>query len=112
MKPNNWLKTKFKSRGGKGLLMTLLVRDEEDIVRQNIDFHLSKGVDFIIATDNGSVDKTKGILEGYRRKGVLHLIDEKSRVFAQAEWVNRMGRLAYDEYKGKVKLFGPKMLNN
>ncbi len=27
------------------LIMTLLVRNEKDIVRYNIDFHLRKGVD-------------------------------------------------------------------
>ena len=38
------------------LIMTLLVKNEVDIVRQNIVFHLRQGVDFIIATDNISVD--------------------------------------------------------
>jgi hypothetical protein len=33
--------------------MTLLIRDEEDIIDKNISFHLKHGVDFIIATDNG-----------------------------------------------------------
>ena len=30
------------------LVMTLLVRDEEDIVRENLDFHLAQGVDQVI----------------------------------------------------------------
>lgn len=60
------------------LVMTLLVRNEEDIVRYNIDFHLSKGVDFIIATDNGSTDSTRDILKEYEKRGVLHLIDENT----------------------------------
>ena len=38
------------------LVMTLLVRDEEDIVRENLDFHLAQGVDEVIVTDNGSED--------------------------------------------------------
>ena len=37
------------------LVMTLVVRDEVDIIRQNIDFHLARGVDYLIAVDNGSV---------------------------------------------------------
>lgn len=84
------------------LVMTLLVRDEADIVRQNIDFHLAHGVDFIIATDNGSVDGTRDILIEYQQKGLLHLIDEPSQGFAQAEWVNRMGQLAYEKFGATI----------
>lgn len=57
-------------------MMTLLVRDVEDIIRENIEFHLEKGVDFIIATDNLSVDSTKYILKKYERKGMLKYIFE------------------------------------
>ena len=32
--------------------MTLLVRDEQDIIRENINFHLAQGVDFIIDVVN------------------------------------------------------------
>ena len=39
------------------LFMTLLLRDEEDIVRENLDFHLAQGVDRVIVTDNGSEDR-------------------------------------------------------
>jgi hypothetical protein len=82
--------------------MTLLVRDEEDIIEKNIRFHLNHGVDFIIATDNGSVDGTRDILEKYENKGVLHLIDEKIQDYSQAEWVNRMGKLAYEKYNADI----------
>lgn len=82
--------------GKSRLVMTLLVRDEADIVEANIKFHLDRGVDFIVATDNGSCDGTTEILEQYEREGVLHLIHEPSRVLDQASWVNRMGRFAFD----------------
>jgi hypothetical protein len=36
------------------LVMTLLVRDEQDILADNLDFHLAQGVDEVIVTDNGS----------------------------------------------------------
>ncbi len=39
------------------LVMTLLLRDEEDIVRENLDFHLAQGVDRVIVTDNGSAGR-------------------------------------------------------
>jgi glycosyltransferase involved in cell wall biosynthesis len=84
------------------LVMTLLVRNEEDIVRYNIDFHLSKGVDFIIATDNGSTDSTRDILREYEEKGVLHLIDEKNHNHNQAEWNNRMAGIARSQYGADI----------
>ena len=49
------------------LVMTLLVRNEADIVDAQIAFHLNAGVDFVIATDNRSNDGTTEILERYER---------------------------------------------
>jgi len=81
------------------LVMTLLVRDEEDILKENIDYHLSQGVDFIIATDNCSVDSTKEILKKYEQKGVLHYIYEEEDNYNQHQWVTKMARLAYSKYE-------------
>lgn len=84
------------------LVMTLLVRDEADVIKRNIDFHLEKGVDFIIATDNGSKDGTREILRNYEEKGVLCLIDEQTQDYSQAKWVNRMGRIALEEFSADI----------
>jgi hypothetical protein len=84
------------------LVMTLLVRDEADIVRKNIEFHLKHGVDHIIATDNGSVDGTVEILEEYGKSGCLHLIHEPDQDFRQAHWVNRMGDLAVSRFGARL----------
>jgi len=80
------------------LVMTLLVRDEEDIVAANIDFHLARGVDFVIATDNLSVDGTTGILREYERRGVLRYISQTDDDYAQGRWVTHMARLACTEH--------------
>ena len=76
------------------LVMTLLVRDEEDIVAATIDFHLECGVDFIIAMDNLSVDRTPEILRSYERSGVLHYILQTEDTYMQHSWVTSMARLA------------------
>jgi hypothetical protein len=79
--------------------MTLLVRDEADIVDAQIAFHLDAGVDFVIATDHQSNDGTTEILERYERQGVLRLIRERDEEVRQSEWVTRMARLAANEHR-------------
>lgn len=76
------------------LVMTLLVRDEEDIIAANLDFHLAQGVDLMVVTDNNSEDETPGILDSYRRRGRVYLIREPEDTYSQAKWVTRMARLA------------------
>src|SRR5262245_19793925 len=75
------------------LVMTLLVRDEADIIDNHIAFHLAGGVDFVIAADNGSTDETREILETYARDGHLYRISLPDP-FSQIEVVTRMARLA------------------
>lgn len=80
------------------LVMTLLVKDEADCIRENILYHLSAGVDFIIAIDNGSTDGTRDILLDYERAGVLSLTDEPGDNYAQAVWVTRAALRAREEF--------------
>jgi hypothetical protein len=79
------------------LIMTILVRDEEDIIATNIEYHLAQGVDFIIATDNLSVDSTSDVLAYYQEHGVLHVLDETEDDYSQHRWVTRMARMAYTD---------------
>ena len=80
------------------LVMTLLVRDEADIVDAQVAFHLHAGVDLVIATDNASTDGTTEILERYERAGRVRLLRELGDEVHQAEWVTRMARLAATEH--------------
>lgn len=80
------------------VVMTLLARNEADIVDAQLAFHLNAGVDFVIATDNASYDGTREILERYERAGRLHLIHEHGDDMRQRQWVTRMARLAATEF--------------
>jgi glycosyl transferase family 2 len=80
------------------VVMTLLARDEADIVRDQLEFHLNAGVDFVIAMDNLSQDGTTEILEAYARDGHLHLIRQEGEYLRQAEWITGMGRMAATDF--------------
>ena len=80
------------------LVMTLLVRDEADVVDAQLAHHLAAGVDFVVATDNLSTDGTTEILERYAADGVLHLIREAGDDLRQSEWVTRMARMAVTDF--------------
>ena len=76
------------------LVLTLLCRDEADILESMLRFHLAQGVDRIIATDNGSVDGSLEILKRFERRGQLTLLQEAEQTHDQAVWVTRMARMA------------------
>jgi hypothetical protein len=80
------------------IVVTVLARDEADIIDDQVAFHLNAGADFVIATDNNSRDGTTAIFERYASDGVLHLIREPAEGLRQGEWVTRMARLAAEEY--------------
>jgi hypothetical protein len=78
------------------LVMTLLVRDEADIVRENLDFHFAQGIDFAIVMDNGSTDGTAEILEEYAARGLIRLI-HRPGAFDPEPWVNELVGIAIRE---------------
>lgn len=78
--------------------MTLLVRDAESLLRQNLEFHLHQGVDFFIITDNGSKDGTADVIDEYVRRGLARRIWEPGDDFSQWRWVTRMARAAATDH--------------
>jgi hypothetical protein len=82
------------------LVMTLKVRDEEDVIDDNLRFHHALGVDFFIVTDNGSVDRTPEILARYADAGLAHVLrDESGDLRARgAQWYTQMARMAATDF--------------
>jgi hypothetical protein len=80
------------------LVMTLLVRDEQDILADNLRFHLDRGVDHFIVTDNLSVDGTRDILRDYEAQSLVTYIHQPEDTYAQHAWVTRMAREAVTEH--------------
>jgi Glycosyl transferase family 2 len=80
------------------LVVTVLARDEADVIDEQVGFHLNAGADFVIATDNNSQDGTTEVLRRYEREGSLHLITEPAEGLRQGEWVTRMARLAATDF--------------
>ncbi len=76
------------------LVMTLLVRDEEEILKANLDYHLAQGVDFVIVTDHGSTDSTPEMLRRYEERELVRVIRVEGSEHHQSRRVTRMARLA------------------
>lgn len=76
------------------LVMTLMVRDEADIVGAMLRHHFAQGVDHVIATDNASIDGTLEILESFAEQGLLTLHHDARHEKQQSEVVTKMAREA------------------
>lgn len=76
------------------IIVTLLVRDEIDVLAATVEHYLAAGADHLVVTDNGSVDGTAELLERYRHAGVVDLIHEPDHNYDQSRWVTRMARRA------------------
>ena len=81
--------------------MTLKVRDEADIIEDNLSYHRALGVDFFVVTDNASVDGTAEILERYEAAGLARVIHEPTSGLRmnEVDWTTRMARIARTEYE-------------
>lgn len=80
-----------KRKSTPRLIMTLLVKNEEDMLEENLIFHKAMGVDGFIITDNNSSDRTPEIIRKYKEKGwIVEAIEEKATDYQQKKWVDRM----------------------
>jgi len=75
------------------LVMTILVKDEADIIEANIRTHASLGVDAFAIMDNGSIDGTREILTKLEKEFEIVIIDEKGD-YNQAKWMKQLAVVA------------------
>ena len=82
------------------IVMTLLVKNEEQMLAQQIEFHHALGVDHFIVTDNNSTDSTPDIIRHYQEKGwIVDVIEEHATDYEQKAWVDRMVELARTKHR-------------
>ncbi len=81
------------------LFMTLVIKDEQDIIEQNIRFHHAMGVDGFIVTTHNCTDKTNAILEKLKKEGfIIEIINETTPDHKHKIWVNYMVNMALKKY--------------
>ena len=79
------------------IVMTILVKDEIDIIKMNIKTHAKLGVDAFVVMDNNSTDGTREILEELKKDYEITIIDEKG-LYNQAKWMKKLAKTAKDTY--------------
>ena len=83
------------------VVLTLVVRDEADVIDAQIAFHLNAGVDFVVAVDHDSEDGTTEILRTWEREGHLRRIP-RSGPFQEIEWRTSLARMAASDFGGRL----------
>jgi glycosyltransferase involved in cell wall biosynthesis len=78
------------------LAMTLVTRNEADILERFLEFNKAMGVDFFVVTDNGSTDRTPEILRKYEQSGWIAKTFTDMGPYTQLSFVDRMIRYISD----------------
>ncbi|MEO0893759.1 MAG: glycosyltransferase family 2 protein [Pseudomonadota bacterium] len=79
------------------LIMVMCVRDEHDVIADNLRHHFNHGVAQAIVVDNGSVDGTRDILADLARTAPIEIVDEPTYDFSQGRLMTQMALRARDE---------------
>ena len=79
------------------LTMTILVKNEIDIIEKNIRFHSKYGVDNFVIMDNNSTDGTREKIEELKKEFEITIIDEKG-IYNQAKWMTKLSHIAKKRY--------------
>ena len=81
--------------------MSILVRNEADIIADNIRFHSRLGVDAFIIGDNASTDGTREKVEALAKELPIDIIDFPDGFYLQREWWTLMARRALQKYNAR-----------
>ena len=81
--------------------MVMMVKNEEDIIEENIRFHAAIGVDNFVIMDNNSDDLTLEIIKNLAKEFEITIIEEKG-VYAQSKWMTKLAKIA----KKNITLIG------
>ena len=79
------------------IVMTILVKDEIDIIEKNIRVHAKLGVDAFVVMDNNSTDGTREKLDELAKEFEITIIDEKG-LYNQAKWMKKLAKTAKNKY--------------
>ncbi|MFP7759733.1 glycosyltransferase family 2 protein [Marisediminicola sp. LYQ134] len=78
--------------------LTMMVRDEADIIESTVNFYLEQGVDTLVITDNASTDGTTEILQRLADAGSILLEHDPVHRKQQAAVVTSMARRLSTEH--------------
>lgn len=80
------------------LTMNLLVKNEADIIAENIKVHAALGVDSFVVMDNGSTDGTVAVVKALSQQYHITLIERPELDYQQSNWKTEMARIARKEH--------------
>ena len=79
------------------LAMVILVKNEVDIIAENIRYHARHGVEHFVVMDNGSTDGTVELLETLKQQFSLHIEIDKTP-YQQSKFMTRLARIAKKQF--------------
>jgi hypothetical protein len=80
------------------IVLMLVIRDEEDIIKANLDYHLAAGVDFVMIADHLCQDRTMDIILDYQRQGYASVQSQPDSGFYQGRWLTQMAKEAFEQH--------------
>lgn len=102
LKPLQYWWHRLTRKGEIRLAMTILVKNEVDIIEDNIRFHARQGVDCFAVMDNASDDGTREVLEALTSEYDLHIIDQPEQNYQQAKWMTELAEYAKNTLKADL----------